>query len=262
MCSSAPGRPCCSSQSRRGARAAIPGGRSARRSRARGARSATRAAPSASSGSRAGVARRSGASPARRRWCSRCRTSATTPSMSKTASTPHSHAELGRRSESPGYVVRFLDSAPPFELTYDDVFMVPARSDGRVPLRRRPDHRRRQRRDDPARRREHDGGRRTADGRDRRAPRRADRAAAGHPGRRSCARSSRWVKSRHLVVDTALTLARTAPVERRAGAAAQARARRRRRRRRRPPGRRRHRGRLRRRRPLRPAAPGDVAPTR
>ena len=100
--------------------------------------------------------------------------------------TRHPSSRTGRIT----VLVRFLDPAPQFELTYDDVFMVPARSDGGVPLRRRPDHLRRQRRDDPDRRREHDRGRRAPDGRDRRAPRRADRAAAGHPGRRSCARSS------------------------------------------------------------------------
>ena len=40
--------------------------------------------------------------------------------------------------------MRFLaDVPPPYELTYNDVFMVPRRSDVAVAPRRRPDHARR-----------------------------------------------------------------------------------------------------------------------
>src|SRR5690348_13691264 len=58
--------------------------------------------------------------------CSRCRTSATTPSMSKTATVTVTSLRAGRWNDGP---VRFLGPPPPYDLTYDDVFMVPARSD-------------------------------------------------------------------------------------------------------------------------------------
>src|SRR6478672_1588941 len=58
--------------------------------------------------------------------CSRCRTSATTPSMSKTATVTVMSLRAGRWDDG---AVRFLGPPPPYDLTYDDVFMVPARSD-------------------------------------------------------------------------------------------------------------------------------------
>src|SRR6476659_3946999 len=58
--------------------------------------------------------------------CSRCRTSATTPSMSKTATVTVMSLRAGRWDDGP---VRFVGPPPPYDLTYDDVFMVPARSD-------------------------------------------------------------------------------------------------------------------------------------
>ena len=81
--------------------------------------------------------------------------------------------------------VKFLNEmAPAYDLTYDDVFMVPSRVRGRLPARRRPVHPRRHRHHHPARRRQHDRGRRPPDGRDRRPPRRHRRHPAGHPDRR------------------------------------------------------------------------------
>ena len=116
--------------------------------------------------------------------------------------------------------------------------MVPRRSD--VASRYDVDlvHRRRHRHDDPARRRQHDRRRRPPDGRDRRPPRRDHRHPAGHPGRRRRATSSSWVKQRHLVFDTPITLEPAPDRRRRAGAAAQAAHRRGVRRRGRPAGRR------------------------
>src|SRR6476660_5716286 len=58
--------------------------------------------------------------------CSRCRTSATTPSMSKTATVTVMSLRAGRWDDG---AVRFLGPPPPYDLTYDDVFMVPVRSD-------------------------------------------------------------------------------------------------------------------------------------
>ena len=75
-------------------------------------------------------------------------------------------------------------SSRSYDLTYDDVFMVPSRSAVRLRLdvdlvvRRRHGHHH------PARRRQHDRDRRPPDGRDHRPPRRPRRHPAGHPDRR------------------------------------------------------------------------------
>src|SRR4051794_25416001 len=122
MCSSPVGRPCRSSH------AAVTGRSQSGRPVSQTiscsrARSATRRAPGSS---------RPSASAARKnadhrfwpsRWCSRWRTSATTPSMSNTASTLPTVRGGYRES------VQFLGGAPAYDLTYDDVFMVPARSE-------------------------------------------------------------------------------------------------------------------------------------
>ncbi len=72
--------------------------------------------------------------------------------------------------------VRFLHgAAPAHDLTYNDVFMAPARSDRGFPARRRPVHRRRHRHHHPDRGGQHDRGRRPADGRDGGPPRCASR---------------------------------------------------------------------------------------
>ena len=105
------------------------------------------------------------------------------------------------------HVVRFLDdAAPPHDLTYDDVFMVPRHSsvasrydvdlstaDGTGATL-------------PARRRQHDRHRRQADGRDGGPPRRARGDPAGHPDRRWWPTSCAFVKSRHQVFDTPIEL--------------------------------------------------------
>ena len=126
--------------------------------------------------------------------------------------------------------MRFLDGQPPdHDLTYADVFLVPDRSDGRLPARRRPDHAGRHGHDDPDRRGQHDRGRRTADGRDGGPPRRPRRPPAGRPAGRASAEVVAWVKARHPVFETPITLAPARHRARRAAPAAQARARRRRR---------------------------------
>ena len=77
----------------------------------------------------------------------------------------------------------------------------------RVSFRRRPHHARRDRHDDPVGRREHDGGRRSAHGRGGRPPRRRRRApAAGHSGGCASRASIGWVKRRHPVFETPITL--------------------------------------------------------
>src|SRR6476660_634581 len=140
--------------------------------------------------------------------CSRCRTSATTPSMSKTATVTVMSLRAGRWDDG---AVRFLGPPPPYDLTYDDVFMVPARSD----LSSR-----------------FDVDLSTADGSGTTIPIVvANMTAVG--GRRMAETVARrgglavlpqdipvdvvrdvvaWVKSRHLVFDTALTLTPTSPV--------------------------------------------------
>ena len=112
--------------------------------------------------------------------------------------------------------------------------------------------------DDPARRRQHDRGRGPPDGRDRRPARRDHRDPAGHPARPSYATSSSWVKQRHLVFDTPITLEPHQTVGDAHGAAAQAVAPGGVRGRGRPAGRRGHPGRLHRGGPVHPGAPGDV----
>ena len=72
--------------------------------------------------------------------------------------------------------------------------MVPRRSDVASRFDVDLDHRRRQRRHHPAGGRQHDRGGRPPDGRDGRPPRRADRAAAGHPGRAWSREVVGWVK--------------------------------------------------------------------
>ena len=74
--------------------------------------------------------------------------------------------------------------SPRYDLTYDDVFMVPRRS--AVASRYDVDlaTARRHRHDDPARRRQHDRRRRAPDGRDGRPARRPRGDPAGHPARR------------------------------------------------------------------------------
>ena len=102
--------------------------------------------------------------------------------------------------------MRFLNDRPPYDLTYSDVFMVPSLSS--VPSRfdvdlTTPD---RLGTTIPVVVVEHDRGRRTADGRDGRPSRRPHRAAAGHPARRASRRVIDYVKSRHTVYDTPITL--------------------------------------------------------
>ena len=80
--------------------------------------------------------------------------------------------------------MRMLHPDPGYDLTYDDVFMVPSLSAVRLAPRRRPHDDRRDRHVAPGRRRQHDGRRRPPDGRDGRPPRRAHRAPPGHPARR------------------------------------------------------------------------------
>ncbi len=77
---------------------------------------------------------------------------------------------------------------------------------GAVALRRRPHHARRPRHDDPVVVAQHDRRRRPADGRDRRPAGWARRAAAGHPARRRSRPVVEWVKSRHPVYETPITL--------------------------------------------------------
>ena len=103
--------------------------------------------------------------------------------------------------------MRFLGTTrPPYDLTYSDVFMVPSLSAVAVAPRRRSHHARRPRHDHPGRRGQHDRRRRPAHGRDRGPPGRPHRAAAGHPARRHRPRTSRYVKTRHPVYETPITL--------------------------------------------------------
>ena len=154
------------------------------------------------------------------------------------------------------WAVQFLHAAPPHDLTYDDVFMVPRRS--AVASRYDVDLGtvRRHRRDAPDRRGQHDRDRRQADGRDG-GPARRDRGdPAGHPGagggRRGAVREVAAPRFRHP------DRAGAAP-DRRGGAVADAEAfpPSRRRRRRRTSGRRRHRGRVRGGGSVRPGRAGD-----
>ena len=110
-----------------------------------------------------------------------------------------------------GPAVRFLDGHEPHP-----------RPDlrGRVPRARHApastsrldvdlDQRRRQRDDRPARRRQHDRGVRPPHGRDAGPARRPGGAPPGHPASTSSRRWSAWVKARHPVVETPITLAPT-----------------------------------------------------
>ncbi len=75
---------------------------------------------------------------------------------------------------------RFLDGhRPPYDLTYNDVFIVPGRSDVHVAVRRRPVDRRRLGHHHPGGGGQHDRGGGPPDGRDGGPPRRHRRSAAG-----------------------------------------------------------------------------------